>query len=92
MLCPTPYGTRIVDAFNTAERIIGEAKYGAQSLTEFVSKEIAKDAWLFQNNVVNGVEWHFYESAVSGTLGGTAPLFQALHDAGIKTVVHLFVR
>lgn len=85
----TPFGNRVADAYNAASNVIGEAKYGAQALTQRIAEEVSKDAWLLQNSVVKEVQWHFYESAISRTIGATGPLFKALAEAGIKAIVHL---
>jgi RHS repeat-associated protein len=84
----TPWGNRIVDAFNSSRRIIAEAKYGYQGLSQFIQTEIARDSWLLQQGKVNVVEWHFYISQVTGKGGPTGPLLKALLDAGIKVIFH----
>ena len=84
----TPYGNRVVDAFNTKTNVIAEAKYGYQSLSTFIQSEIAKDAWLLQNGVVEEVQWHFYLSQASGSIGGSVPLIKALIDVGIQVFYH----
>jgi len=84
----TPFGNRIVDGFNKATQIAHEAKYGYQSLSKPIKVEIAKDLWLLQNGYVKEVVWHFYQSAVSGTGGGSGPLIDALKEAGFKIIYH----
>ena len=63
-----------------------EAKYGYQSLSQFIQKEIAKDSYLI--SIGYKVEWHFYWSQVSNTGGPSKPLRDALIDAGIKIIEH----
>ena len=84
----TPFGDRVVDAYNTSTRVIAEAKYGYQALSSFIQTEIARDAWLLQNGLVNEVQWHFYFSQSSQTIGGSNPLIQALLQAGIQVFYH----
>jgi len=50
--------------------------------------EIQRDAWLLQNEIVSGVEWHFYYSRVSETFGPSSPLYNALTEAGIVVIFH----
>ena len=84
----TPFGNRVVDAYNTSNNIIAEAKYGYQALSSFIQTEIARDAWLLQSGAVNEVQWHFYFSEASQSIGGSYPLIRALLDAGIQVFYH----
>jgi RHS repeat-associated protein len=84
----TPWGNRIVDAYNSTKRIIAEAKYGYQGLSEFIKTEIARDAWLLETGRVKAVEWHFYVSQVTGKGGPSGPLLEALLEAGITVIFH----
>ena len=80
----TPYGRRVVDSLTGS--FAREAKYGYQSLSQFIEKEIAKDSYLM--SIGYKVEWHFYWSQVSDTGGPSEPLRKALEEAGIKIVEH----
>lgn len=84
----TPFGKRIVDAYNTSKGLIAEAKYGYQGLSNFIRTEIARDSWLLAQEVVNRVEWHFYYSEISQSIGPSFPLLKALQEAGIHVVIH----
>ena len=84
----TPEGKRIVDSYNPSEGIIAESKYGYQSKSAFISSEIIKDDWLRDNNIVHSIEWHFYYSVRSGTVGPSGPLYLALDDANITIIIH----
>ena len=84
----TPAGERVVDAYNTTTKVIAEAKYGYQALTSFIQTEIERDAWLLQNGVVSEVQWHFYFSQISETIGGSYPLIRALLESGIQVFYH----
>ena len=84
----TPWGNRIVDAYNSAKSVIAEAKYGYQGLSEFIKTEIARDAWLLETGKVKIVEWHFYVSQITGKGGPSGPLLEALLEAGIKVFFH----
>ena len=84
----TPMGNRVVDAYNTTTGVIAEAKYGYQAYSSFVQSEIARDAWLLQTGAVSEVQWHFYYSQASQTIGGSYNLIRALLDAGIQVFYH----
>lgn len=84
----TSQGKRIADHYNKADKLVAEIKTGSQSFTSRLNEEIIKDKWIL-DNTDNIVEWHFFESPISGTIGGTMPLYKALHDAGIKIFIHL---
>lgn len=84
----TPMGTRVVDAYNTKKDIIAEAKYGYQAFSSFIKTEVARDAWLLQSGAVSEVQWHFYFSESSQSIGGSYPLIRALLDAGIQVFYH----
>ena len=80
----TPYGRRVVDSLSG--KFARESKYGYQSLSVFIKKEIMKDAYLISNGYK--VEWHFYWSQASNSGGPSRPLRRALEEAGIKIVEH----
>jgi hypothetical protein len=71
----------------TPEQLAIESKVGRTSLTADIRLQIAKDQWLLQNHDVNGVEWVFSRSAVTGQVGPTAPLQAALDDARITWTI-----
>ena len=79
---------RIVDGYNEAQGIIYEVKYGYASLSSFIQSEIIRDVYLMQSGQVNSVEWHFFISNITGRGGPSAPLLEALLNAGIKVVFH----
>ena len=82
------FGDRVVDAYNTTTRVIAEAKYGYQAYSSFIQSEVARDAYLLQTGAVSEVQWHFYYSQVSHTIGGSYNLIRALLDAGIQVFYH----
>ena len=84
----TPFGNRVVDAYNANSGIIAESKYGYQAYSSFIQTEVARDAWLLQNGFVQEVQWHFYYSQVSDSIGGSYNLIRALLDAGIQVFYH----
>ncbi len=87
----TDFGRRYVDSYYvTAEgkKVIQEVKYGKQSLSLRIKCEIIKDKLLLLNGRVDSVEWHFFTSMKSSTLGGSKPLYDALTKAGFKMVFH----
>ena len=84
----TPYGERIVDAYNRANGLIAEAKYGYVSLTQFVQQQITKDAYLLNQGLVKHVEWHFYVSAATGEGGPSKQLLEELLRQGFTVIFH----
>jgi len=60
-----------------------ESKVGRTSLTATTRSQIAKDSLLVRNGDVTGIEWVFSRSAVTGRIGPTAPLADALSKASI---------
>ena len=84
----TPMGNRVADAYNASSRVVAEAKYGYQAFSSFIQTEVARDAWLLQSGAVREVQWHFYQSQASGTIGGSYNLIHALLEAGIQVFYH----
>jgi filamentous hemagglutinin len=83
----TTKGLRFVDGFGVTDdgiRIAVESKVGRTSLSEFVQKQIAKDAELLATGEVDQVIWRFAKSPKTGKVGPTAPLREALQKEGIK--------
>jgi hypothetical protein len=76
----TPDGSRYPDYL--VDRIAYESKAGLNvKLTPTIERQIAKDAYLIADGVLEGVEWHFWR-------GVQPELKKALQDAGIEVVVH----
>jgi RHS repeat-associated protein len=76
----TPAGKRYLDRL--LDGIGYESKAGLNvGLNSTIEKQIAKDAFLIENNLLKGAEWHFWR-------GAQPELLQSLQNAGIKTVVH----
>jgi len=82
-------GMRFVDAFDPVTRVAREAKTGFTDLTPFTQRQISRDLTLIAQGQVSRVEWHFFTSSVSETVGPSNALLQALDDVGIPYVVHL---
>ena len=83
-------GYRFVDAFDEAAGgIAREAKTGIARLTPFIEEQIRKDVLLRSREGWAKVEWHFFPSARSSTLGPTKELMDALSANGIGWVIHL---
>jgi hypothetical protein len=83
-------GYRFVDAFDEAAGgIAREAKTGMARLTPFIEEQIRKDVLLRGREGWSKVEWHFFASARSSTLGPTKELMDALTANGIGWVIHL---
>jgi hypothetical protein len=84
----TTLGKRFVDQF--ADGVAYEAKVGYVPLTEFVKKQVLKDAELLTDATsgVTAVEWNFYRSGITGKVGPSQPLLDYLQQHGIKYVIH----
>lgn len=79
---PTSLGGRYFDVL-TPQGLAIESKVGRTSASKFIRRQIAKDYELLQKGRVNAIEWEFTRSAVTGKVGPTGPLRQALQNAGI---------
>jgi RHS repeat-associated protein len=82
----TSYGGRFVDQL--VGNIAHESKVGYTALTPSISIQIAKDAQMLATRAIDGAIWHFFQSPVTGLGGPSAPLRQALDQAGIGIVIH----
>jgi hypothetical protein len=82
----TSQGGRYVDQL--VQGVANESKVGYQSLTGTIGSQVAKDAELLQAGRIKAANWHFFTSPVTGQIGGSAPLLDALNKAGIGVVVH----
>ena len=69
--------------------IAREAKTGFTRLSGFVQRQIDKDVLLRDRGVFNEVEWHFFPSARSDTLGPAKELLDELNAKGIPYVIHV---
>jgi hypothetical protein len=78
----TTLGARRLDVL-TQEGIGIESKVGYTSLTRSVQSQIAKDQALLDNGDLSGVQWIFSRSGVTGRVGPSGPLADALGKAGI---------
>jgi hypothetical protein len=65
-----------------------EAKVGRGGRSGFTLAQIAKDKALRDAGDVDGVEWHFFASSLSGKIGPSDTVLKALKDAGIPFYVH----
>jgi len=86
----TSIGPRTVDNL-TSDGIAQESKYGVTDLTEIIERQIDKDVQLMTTpgSGVSSAEWHFFESPITG-IGPTESLINALQEADIRIVLHLF--
>ena len=78
-----------VDSLDPATGIAHEAKTGFTRLSGFVQRQIDKDVVLLAQGRVNGLQWHFYPSSLSGSLGPSRGLLDELRRKGIEYVIHL---
>ena len=82
----TSQGARYVDQF--ANGIANESKVGYTSLTQSVQIQISKDVELMQTQQVQGVNWRFFDSPVTGLGGPSRPLLNSLQQNGINVIKH----
>ncbi len=82
-------GFRYVDSYNEATGVAAEAKTGFTRLSAFVQRQIDKDVVLLAQGRVSRLEWHFYPSSASETLGPSRELLDELTAKGIDYVIHL---
>jgi hypothetical protein len=82
-------GFRFVDAYDDATGVAAEAKTGLAKLSPFVQRQIDKDVALLAQGRVTKLEWHFYPSAASDTIGPTRELLDELRNRGIDYIIHL---
>jgi len=69
-------------------RIANESKVGYTTLTKDIALQIVKDQELVQAGRIDASVWHFFTSPVTGAGGPSAPLLQALQNAGFGIVIH----
>ena len=82
----TSLGCRYVDQLING--VANESKVGYTSFTSSVQTQIAKDVELMNSGAVNGVNWNFFTSPVTGMGGPSQPLLKALQSSGIGVIVH----
>ena len=82
-------GYRFVDAFDDTLKVAREAKTGIADLTPFIREQIRKDVLLRGREGWSKVEWHFFASSRSDSLGPTKALMDELRANGIGWVIHL---
>lgn len=82
----TTRGGRYIDAF--ANGVAYESKVGYVPLTDFVKKQVLKDAELISKGEIDAAEWNFYRSGITGKIGPSQPLLDFLNQHGIKYVIH----
>ena len=83
---PTSQGGRYIDQL--VDGIANESKVGYQSLTPSIQLQISKDAELLNAGAVDGVNWHFFQSPVTGLGGPSQPLLNTLQQNGFNVIIH----
>lgn len=86
----TGSGDRIVDQFSKETGVAREAKTGYKTLSKDIRSQIDKDAALLKDtdSGIKSVEWHFYESPVTGFGGASKNLQNYLKKNNIKYNIH----
>ncbi|PAC82313.1 hypothetical protein CHI05_07290 [Bacillus sp. 7788] len=79
---------RIVDAYVPSVNAVHESKVGYTSLSNFVRKQVDKDAALRSAGLVRGVKWHFFKSEKTGKIGATKNLRDYLKQKKIPYQYH----
>ena len=82
----TTQGGRYVDQL--VGDVANESKVGYQSLTPSIQLQISKDAELLNGGTFQSVNWHFFQSPVTGLGGPSQPLLNALQQNGINVIIH----
>ncbi|TPG35401.1 FG-GAP-like repeat-containing protein [Flavobacterium pectinovorum] len=82
----TTLGGRYIDQL--VEGVGNESKVGYTSLTKTISLQIAKDVELINTNQIKGATWYFFRSPVTGKIGASQPLLDALEKYGIKAIIN----
>ncbi|MBI1927842.1 hypothetical protein HYR99_26835 [Candidatus Poribacteria bacterium] len=82
----TSQGGRYVDRL--VDGVAHESKVGYQFLTQKIRLQIAKDVELMTKGKIGGATWDFFRSPVTGKIGPSEPLREALENAGIQIVEH----
>jgi hypothetical protein len=82
-------GYRFVDAYDDDLKIAREVKTGFADATDFIKEQIRKDVLLKGKLNWSKVEWHFFPSSASETLGPSKALMDELTANGIGWVIHL---
>jgi len=83
---PTTLGKRYIDQLING--IAHESKVGVTSLSKIVEQQVMKDMELLQTREIRGAVWHFFRSPVTGMVGPSGPLKEALENAGIRHIIH----
>ena len=81
----TTRGARFVDRL--VNGVAHESKVGYQTLTPEIRLQVAKDAELLQRGDVQGVNWWFFRSPVTGLGGPPEPLLNSLGENGISVII-----
>lgn len=79
-------GRRVVDVYYNG--VAHESKVGKAYLSQFIRKQVLKDAYLVGKKTVKKAEWHFFLNA-KGKGGPSKPLREFLEDHGIKVHTYL---
>jgi RHS repeat-associated protein len=84
----TSEGGRVVDQL--VNGVANESKVGYTTLTKDVATQIAKDAEIVKNGTggVQSAVWNFFRSPVTGQVGASQPLLDALTKNGINYIIH----
>ncbi|HUG85034.1 MAG TPA: VWA domain-containing protein, partial [Euzebya sp.] len=80
---------RIVDAWFPDIGLARESKVGFQHASDRIRRQIDTDAALLANGDFTQVEWHFFASGVSDTIGADPQVIRWLEDADIPYFIHL---
>jgi RHS repeat-associated protein len=82
----TSTGWRYIDQL--VNGVAHESKVGYKTLTKSIVRQIAKDVELITNKSIKSSTWHFFKSPITGKIGASKPLLEALKKSGIKVIMH----
>ena len=83
----TSEGRRFIDVLDP-NSVAHESKVGYTTATDFVKKQIRKDAELISSGDIEGARWHFFTSGVTGKVGPSQPLIDYLQEYNIPITIH----
>ncbi|MEU0535382.1 RHS repeat-associated core domain-containing protein [Amycolatopsis tolypomycina] len=88
---PNGDGKRRYDVYDSKTGTGYESKVGRTGSTRRTRAEIAQDTRNLREagNGIDSVEWHFFRSPTTGTIGCTEGLAERLMQAGITAITHL---
>lgn len=91
--CTTACGPRPTRKFDVCSGAVtefscAEVKAGYATWSTHIREEIARDAEFLNSGKIKSIEYHFYVSKKSGTVGADPRVFELLRESGIPYEIH----